>query len=278
MSKECISALCYANGMHCLKLAVVGKSMHPRVLKECMRQLPVIYYHSKNTRFNCEIFDDWLLKHFIPDVRKYQEEVMKLDSEDIKAILQIHNVPAHPSAEKLISSNGKIHALFLPPNTTSIIQPMDQGVIVSCKRLYQRGYLDEVLVVLEDEDDDVNNTRGICTLANIKKYNLKSAIFNFAAAWKDVKISTLDNSWKKLLLDTEPELDFEGFEVTNFHCVLHHGRENNKTMEDVETWLEENEGDPGYQLLLAEEIADVVCAVDKEDDDAKSSEGEESCV
>ncbi|KAG7164360.1 Tigger transposable element-derived protein 7-like 65 [Homarus americanus] len=132
--------------------------------------------------------------------------------------------------------------------------------------------------LLEDEDDDVNNTRGICTLANIKKYNLKSAIFNFAAAWKDVKISTLDNSWKKLLLDTEPELDFEGFEVTNFHCVLHHGRENNKTMEDVETWLEENEGDPGYQLLLAEEIADVVCAVDKEDDDAKSSEGEESCV
>ncbi|KAG7163596.1 hypothetical protein Hamer_G002807 [Homarus americanus] len=35
------------------------------------------------------------------------------------------------------------------------------------------------------------------------------------------------------------------------------------TMEDVETWLEENEGDPGYQMLLAEEIADAVRAADK---------------
>ncbi|KAG7176901.1 Tigger transposable element-derived protein 7-like 54 [Homarus americanus] len=116
------------------------------------------------------------------------------------------------------------------------------------------------------------------TYINQHQYNLKSAIFNFAASWKDVKISTLANCWKKLLLDTEPELEFGGFEVTDFHQMLHLGGENNIITEDVETWLEENEGDPGYQMLSSEEIADAVCTVDKENDDVENSDREESCV
>ncbi|KAG7165628.1 Tigger transposable element-derived protein 7-like 25 [Homarus americanus] len=91
---------------------------------------------------------------------------------------------------------------------------------------------------------------------------------------KDIKISALANSWKKLLLDTEPEFVFEGFAVMDFHQMLHLGVENNITMEDVETWLDENEGDPGYQMLLAEEIADAVRAVDTEDDDAENNDEE----
>ncbi|KAG7172736.1 Tigger transposable element-derived protein 7-like 55 [Homarus americanus] len=121
-------------------------------------------------------------------------------------------------------------------------------------------------------------TRGQRTLANIKKYDLKSAIFNFAASWKDVKISTLASSWKKLPLYTELEPNFEGFKVMDFHQILHLGGEKNITMENVETWLEENGGDPGYRMLLAEEITDAARAVDKEDGDTESSDEEESCV
>ncbi|KAG7175259.1 hypothetical protein Hamer_G001296 [Homarus americanus] len=57
----------------------------------------------------------------------------------------------------------------------------------------------------------------------------------------------------------------------DFHQMLHVDGENNITMEDVETWLEENEGEPGYQMLSAEGIADAVRAVDRADDDMERS-------
>ena len=61
---------------------------------------------------------------------------------------------------------------------------------MSCK---QRKYLDEVLVVIEEEED----TRGQRNLKNIKTHNIKSDIYNFASAWKVVKMTTLSNSSKR---------------------------------------------------------------------------------
>ncbi|XP_025410373.1 jerky protein homolog-like [Sipha flava] len=49
-----------------------------------------------------------------------------------KALLLLDNCPGHPSAEELRSDDGNIFAMFLPPNTTALIQPMDQN---SCKLL-----------------------------------------------------------------------------------------------------------------------------------------------
>jgi hypothetical protein len=55
------------------------------------------------------------------------------------------------------------------------------------------------------EDDSEEDTRGVRTLQNLHKYSIKSAIFNFAAVWKEIKTTTLANGWIKLLQDTEPE-------------------------------------------------------------------------
>lgn len=274
MSKDRISAMCCANadGMHRLKLAVVGKSKRPRALKDYMHQLPVIYYNSKKAWFNSGICTDWFFKHFVPEVRRYQEEELKFPPEEVKALLLLDNAPAHPSEEKLITTDGKIRVMFLPPNTTSLIQPMDQGVISACKRRYQRRYLSEVLVVIEDEEDIENDTRGLRTLQKMKNYNLKSGLFNFASSWKDLKISTLANSWKKLLYDADQDLDFEGFEAADFHRILVRGGETEVTMDDVQEWLDENESDPGYQILSAEEIAAEVLAVTEHTSDNDDEE------
>ena len=86
-------------------------------------------------------------------------------------------------------------------------------------------YLDEVLVVIPEEEDEIQDTRGLRTLEKIKTYNIKSGIYNFASVWKQVKISTLANCWKKLLQDIDPELDFEGFEAQDFHRVFQACRE-----------------------------------------------------
>ena len=69
----------------------------------------------------------------MPDVRRYQEEQLKIPSEGVKAILLLDNALAHPHAHKLLSKDGRIRAVFLPPNTSALVQPMDQGIIVNTK-------------------------------------------------------------------------------------------------------------------------------------------------
>lgn len=179
--------------------------------------------------------------------------MLKFDPQDVKALLLLGNAPAYPSEEKLVITDGKIRAMFLPPNTTSVIQPMDQGVISAYKHRYQQRNLDEVLVVIEEDDDIENDTRDQCTLQKMKNYTIKSAIFNIANSWKDFKISTLANSWKNLLVD-----------ATDFHRVLLLAGEEEVTVDDVAEWLDNNESDPGYQIVSDEEIAAQVAAGDQE--------------
>ena len=109
--------------------------------------------------------------------------MLRIAPEEAKALLLLNNVPANRDAEKLISADGRISSMFLPPSTTAIMQPMDLGVIVSCKLFYQRKFLDEVLVVMEEEENMEEDTRGQPTLTNIKTDNIKSAIYNIASTW-----------------------------------------------------------------------------------------------
>ena len=57
----------------------------------------------------------------------------------------IDNCPAHPHIEYLKA----IKLFFLPPNTTSITQPMDQGVIRSLKAKYRTNVVRKIMRSLE---------------------------------------------------------------------------------------------------------------------------------
>jgi hypothetical protein len=48
--------------------------------------------------------------------------------------LSLLNCPAHPHVKGLKS----VKLVFLPPNTTSVTQPMDQGVIRNLKLHYRK--------------------------------------------------------------------------------------------------------------------------------------------
>jgi hypothetical protein len=56
----------------------------------------------------------------------------------LKALLEMDNTPGHPQGleEDLNAECGFIQVTFLPPNTTLLIQPMDQQVISNFKKLY----------------------------------------------------------------------------------------------------------------------------------------------
>ena len=73
---------------------------------------------------------------------------MKLHPDDVRAMLLLDNAPAHLSADKLESADGRIRVMYLPANLTSLIQPMEQSIISACKRKYQQRYLNKVMVVV----------------------------------------------------------------------------------------------------------------------------------
>jgi hypothetical protein len=52
------------------------------------------------------------------------------------------------------------------------------------------------MVVLEGRMDEDNDKRGRRRLENIKSYNIKSVIFNWANAWRDTKKEALVNGWR----------------------------------------------------------------------------------
>ena len=86
-----------------------------------MNLLPLKYSGQKNAWMNSGLFHDWFHNTFVPQVC---EKFTALGVECI-AVLLLDNCSAHPDVKELVSDDGKITAMFLPPNVTSLIQPMD---------------------------------------------------------------------------------------------------------------------------------------------------------
>jgi len=79
-------------------------------------------------------------------------------------------------------------------NTTSLIQPMDQGVIESMKRRYRKELLKKLLLA------DAGTSYPEDTIIDFwKRINIKDAMFMVAAVWNDIPQSTIQASWRKLL-------------------------------------------------------------------------------
>lgn len=74
INKERLSALLCANadGTHKLKSVIIGKAKLPKNVKEDTCTLPVIYKPSKDVWFTRELFSEWFLHNFVPEVKHFQ--------------------------------------------------------------------------------------------------------------------------------------------------------------------------------------------------------------
>ena len=171
-----------------LPLMVIGKYQNPRPLKH-LKELPVHYTASKNAWMTRTLFKTWFFEHFVPQVRKF---LKKFDL-PIQAVLVVDNCSAHFNAEELKTSDGAIWTSFLPPNTTAVVQPMDQNVIQMIKSRYKQIMMKEVLGRPGDFHD------------NIKRINVKDAIFWVAQSWDLVPQSSIRKSWNLLYNPEETE-------------------------------------------------------------------------
>lgn len=83
---------------------------------------------------------DWYHKVFVSQVKvHFVEEQLPQ-----KALLLMDNAPNHPLGEQK-SDDGNIICLFLPANTTLLLQPMDQRIIDNMKRRYRKSLIESVL-------------------------------------------------------------------------------------------------------------------------------------
>ncbi|KAE9526719.1 hypothetical protein AGLY_013367 [Aphis glycines] len=106
-------------------------------------------------------------------------------------------------------------------------------------------------------------------------HNIRSMIYNFASAVKDIKPLTLINSWKKLLINEEVEPDMADLETEDFHKIFLRGGEKSVTLEDIEFLLEADEYDLDNHILTAEEIVEnMTTAESSETDECDQDEAE----
>lgn len=123
-----IMACSNASGKHKIPLMVIGKSSRPRALKDISpKALPVYYKSQKSAWMDANLFTTWFKEEFVPSVTRF----LKRNGLPIRAILLMDNAPSHPGEGLHV---GEIIVKFFPPNVTSIMQPMDQGVLENIKK------------------------------------------------------------------------------------------------------------------------------------------------
>jgi len=96
-------------------------------------KLPVMWRANSKAWVTRQCFIERIHEVFAPSVKKYLQE----NNLPLKCLLVMDNAPAHPPslADELMEELGFITVKLLPPNTTPLIQPMDQPVISNFEKL-----------------------------------------------------------------------------------------------------------------------------------------------
>ena len=92
-----------------------------------------------------------------------------------------------PDPELLVSKDKMI---TIPANVTSLIQPMDQGVLQALKLRCRKKLLQKLLI----EDD-----MGVNIVDFVKSIHMLQVSPLVAEAWEEIPQSTFRKSWQKIL-------------------------------------------------------------------------------
>ncbi|KAK3094873.1 hypothetical protein FSP39_007356, partial [Pinctada imbricata] len=154
-----------------LMLLVISKSKDPRCFRG-VKSLPVTYTNSGNAWMTAEIFQNWL-RDFNRDMARQKRKIL----------LFIDNCSAHPkgSADRL----ANIKMEFLPPNTTSIIQSVIQGIIRNLKFYYRSEVIQRIIGNIDNTEMTANKLA--------RKLTLLDAVHLLRRAWQCVKESTVSS-------------------------------------------------------------------------------------
>lgn len=151
-----------------LPMFAIGKAKNPRCFKG-VKSIPCRYRAQAKSWMSSELFEEWI-----------KELDRSFGVQKRKIALIVDNCPAHPTVTGL----EWIELIFLPPNTTSVTQPMDQGVIRALKAKYRSLAVRKQLANLE---------KG----KQLPKISILTAMTMLNKAWGSIPDRTFLNCFKK---------------------------------------------------------------------------------
>ena len=159
-----------------LQPLVIGKAKKPHCFKGLnISNLPVRYRNNAKSWMTRNIFTDWL---------KELNEMMKAKSRNI--LLLLDNASVHTKDLEL----SHVELFFLPPNTTSLVQPLDQGIIKVFKDEYKKSLNTSI-------NFELNTNILSCQEDILKKITIYQAIIWVSQAWKNTKEECIKNCFIK---------------------------------------------------------------------------------
>ena len=188
ISKDRVTLLACVNASGTCKfpLVFINKSAKPRCFNHMdISSLPVQHYAAQKKSW--KIFEEWFHKKFVPHVKQFCQ--IQLITKCCWCLTMLQ--PTHLSTDRLVSPDGKVTTLFSPPNTTSILQPMDQGILKALKRCYKKQLLRHLIIE--------NHSSSLSVPDVLKQLTIKDVVCWSAQAWEEIVPQSLCKSWNKLL-------------------------------------------------------------------------------
>ena len=144
---------------------VIGKAARPSALKKknvLLKNLKIEYYNNTRAWMNGPIFHSYM--------KNWNDELAR---QRCHILLLIDNAPSH-----IVDEYSNIKIQFLPPNTTSKIQPLDQGIIRSVKCAYRK-------TIQVQYCSHVENYEEVKQI--MQSFDFVVAVNTLVAAWEGVK-------------------------------------------------------------------------------------------
>ncbi|XP_076298804.1 PHD finger protein 5a isoform X1 [Lasioglossum baleicum] len=255
--KEIVTvALCAnATGTHKLPLLFIHKYAKPRAFKHIKQDLPVIYKHQRCPWVNAEVFTDWYVNHFKHSVREFHSRERRVG----KVLLLVDNFRGHVIPKEL-PEDENFKFMYLPPNTTSLIQPLELGIIAKCKRSFRASLLREIL----------RYPGGL--RAFYVNYDIKDCIDYIAQSWSNnITSENIRNSWKKLL---QKRILIQDIEAETEHISIaeqiRECQSANMNGDEITEWIKECEEEESIvqsDIESAEGMEDLkpLCVIEEEE-------------
>lgn len=203
VAKQRISIVVSVNMNNSLQIPLlfIGKNKKPN----CFKEIPKNYICQKRAWMDSNVFLYWIDFIFIPAIKDILVNT--------KILLVMDNCSSHPKHLDEIKYKN-LNILYLPPNTTSLYQPLDQGIIQSLKTRYKTMILRECMEIIENFNTvtslKVSNGKGGIRIG--KSPTIADAIYYMTYSYYLLKTSTVINCWIHSKIITEQQQNLIDFD------------------------------------------------------------------
>jgi hypothetical protein len=222
-----------ATGTQKVPLSMIGSSINPRCFGRQQEKRQLTYFHQEKAWSNTVAFKKWFDDVFLPHVRVHNR--------GRHVLLILDNCGPHGC--EVSDPTGQVKIVTLPPNCTSVHQPMDQGIIHAVKKNYQYKMLNKIFEnidkVIESQQEiqqeqltgmKQKRPRGLDGINDGKQANLYDAQCILKEVWDKLEEKTVACCWVKANILTDTTMN----ELKQKHGSQSNPTNSEQTMEKVD--------------------------------------------